>query len=116
MSPLWLSESSVQAGAACSASPFGAGRAPRRLPGLSLLRHSRHASGGCGAGCTPIVVSAPVARRIEALAPKWINTMHGATITGEALPYYTDALLTQEFAYRGELFGRPIGDRAAPGS
>lgn len=57
-----------------------------------------------------------VARRIEALAPKWINTMHGATITGEALPYYTDALLTQEFAYRGELFGRPIGDRAAPGS
>lgn len=57
-----------------------------------------------------------VARRIEALAPKWINTMHGATITGEALPYYTDALLTQEFAYRGELFGRPIGDPAAPGS
>ena len=42
--------------------------------------------------------------------------MHGATITGEALPYYTDALLTREFAYRGELFGRPIGDRAGPGS
>ncbi len=51
-----------------------------------------------------------VVRRLERLAPKWINTMHGATITGDALPYYTQALLREEFAYRGELFGRGIGD------
>jgi hypothetical protein len=34
--------------------------------------------------------------------------MHGPTIAGEALPYYTRALLEEQFAYRGELFGRPI--------
>jgi flavorubredoxin len=49
-----------------------------------------------------------VARRIEALRPRWIHAMHGATIAGEALPYYTRALLEEPFAYRGELFGRPI--------
>jgi hypothetical protein len=35
--------------------------------------------------------------------------MHGATITGAALPYYAQALLDQPFAYRGQLFGRTIG-------
>ena len=34
--------------------------------------------------------------------------MHGATIAGEALAPYTKALLEERFAYRGELFGRPI--------
>ena len=34
---------------------------------------------------------------------------NGATITGDALPYYTHALLNEQFAYRGLLFGRAIG-------
>jgi flavorubredoxin len=49
-----------------------------------------------------------VARRIESLAPDWIHAMHGATITGDALPRYTRALLEEPFAYRGELLGRRI--------
>lgn len=49
-----------------------------------------------------------VARRIDELEPSWIHAMHGATVAGEALPYYTKALLEQEFAYRGRLFGRSI--------
>jgi flavorubredoxin len=49
-----------------------------------------------------------VARRIAALKPAWIHAMHGATIAGEALPYYTKALLEDEFGYRGQLFGRSI--------
>lgn len=49
-----------------------------------------------------------VARRIAELNPVWIHAMHGATIAGEALPYYTKALLEEEFGYRGQLFGRPI--------
>jgi flavorubredoxin len=49
-----------------------------------------------------------VAERVDELGPTWVHTMHGATIAGEALPYYTKALLEQEFAYRGRLFGRSI--------
>jgi flavorubredoxin len=48
------------------------------------------------------------ARRIEELKPAWVHAMHGATIAGEALPYYTGALLEEEFAYRGGFFGRAI--------
>jgi flavorubredoxin len=51
-----------------------------------------------------------VADRIERLGPAWVHAMHGATIAGEALPYYTTALREQEFAYDGTLFGRPIGE------
>lgn len=51
-----------------------------------------------------------VARRIDQIQPAWIHAMHGATITGDALPYYTRALLEEQFAYRGELFGRAIGE------
>lgn len=57
-----------------------------------------------------------VVRRIEELRPAWINAMHGATITGDALPYYTQALLNEQFAYRGRLFGRAIGAQATPDS
>ena len=49
-----------------------------------------------------------VARRIEELSPAWVHAMHGATIAGEALPYYTKALLEEQFAYRGGFFGRSI--------
>ena len=49
-----------------------------------------------------------VARRIEELKPAWVHAMHGATIAGEALPYYTRALLEEQFAYRGGFFGRSI--------
>jgi flavorubredoxin len=57
-----------------------------------------------------------VVRQIEALRPAWIHAMHGATITGDALRYYTQALLDEQFAYRGLLFGRAIGAQPAPGS
>ena len=50
-----------------------------------------------------------VADRIEELAPDWIHAMHGATIKGEALDYYTTALREHEFAYRGLLLGREVG-------
>jgi flavorubredoxin len=57
-----------------------------------------------------------VARRVAGLQPSWINAMHGATITGEALGYYTRALLEEEYAYRGRLFGRSIpAEPASPG-
>lgn len=49
-----------------------------------------------------------VAERIEKLAPTWIHAMHGATIAGEALPYYTTALAEHDFAYRGLLLGRAV--------
>jgi hypothetical protein len=52
-----------------------------------------------------------VAGRIEQLAPDWIHAMHGATIKGDALHYYTKALREQEFAYSGLLLGREV---AAP--
>lgn len=50
-----------------------------------------------------------VADRIEQLAPDWIHAMHGATIKGEALCYYTAALRQHEFAYQGMLLGRAVG-------
>jgi flavorubredoxin len=52
-----------------------------------------------------------VSRRIEELAPEWIHAMHGATIKGEALHYFTSALREHEFAYNGVLLGREV----APG-
>jgi flavorubredoxin len=54
-----------------------------------------------------------VDRRIQELSPRWINAMHGATIPGEALPYYSRALQEQSFAFDGTLFGRAIGPVAA---
>lgn len=54
-----------------------------------------------------------VARQIEQLRPAWIHAMHGATITGDALPYYTRALLEEQYGYRGVLFGRAIGAAAS---
>jgi flavorubredoxin len=56
-----------------------------------------------------------VVRKIEQLRPAWIHAMHGATITGDALRYYTQALLEEQFAYRGVLFGRAIGAQPPPG-
>jgi flavorubredoxin len=53
-----------------------------------------------------------VADRIEALAPDWIHAMHGGTIAGDALPYFTRALREHEFAYRGLLLGREVGAEA----
>jgi flavorubredoxin len=50
-----------------------------------------------------------VADRIEGLAPDWIHAMHGGTITGDALHYYTTALREHEFAYAGWLLGREVG-------
>jgi flavorubredoxin len=50
-------------------------------------------------------------RRILELQPAWIHAMHGATITGDVLASYSQALLDEPFAYRGRLFGRPIGPR-----
>jgi flavorubredoxin len=49
-----------------------------------------------------------VADRVEQLSPTWVHAMHGATIAGEALPYYTTALREQDFAYRGLLLGRRV--------
>ncbi len=57
-----------------------------------------------------------VVRRITDLHPDWIHAMHGSTITGGALPHYSEALLDGQFAYQGVLFGRPIGPPPAPRS
>jgi flavorubredoxin len=54
-----------------------------------------------------------VVRRVADRQPEWIHAMHGATITGDALADYSRALLEEPFAYRGVLFGRPIGTPAA---
>jgi flavorubredoxin len=54
-----------------------------------------------------------VAERIEALAPDWIHAMHGGTITGDALPYFTTALREHDFAYRGMLLGREVNQPAS---
>jgi flavorubredoxin len=55
-----------------------------------------------------------VVRRIADIRPEWIHAMHGATITGDALARYSQALLDEQFAYRGVLFGRPIALQPAP--
>jgi hypothetical protein len=49
-----------------------------------------------------------VSSRIEQIAPDWVHAMHGATIKGGALPYFTSALRDREFAYSGMLLGREI--------
>lgn len=54
-----------------------------------------------------------VVGRIADLHPDWIHAMHGATITGDVLPHYSRALVEEQFAYRGVLFGRPIPAEAA---
>jgi flavorubredoxin len=54
-----------------------------------------------------------VSDRIEALAPNWIHAMHGGTIAGDSLHYFTSALREKEFAYRGLLLGREVGAPAA---
>jgi hypothetical protein len=57
-----------------------------------------------------------VVRRIDELRPDWIHAMHGATIAADALHYYyTRALLEEQFAYRGVLFGRAIGAQPTRG-
>lgn len=50
-----------------------------------------------------------VADRIEGLAPDWIHAMHGGTIKGDSLHYFTTALRERDFAYRGMLLGREVG-------
>jgi flavorubredoxin len=49
-----------------------------------------------------------VADRIEAIAPAWIHSMHGGTIAGDSLHYFTSALREHDFAYRGMLLGREV--------
>jgi hypothetical protein len=49
-----------------------------------------------------------VADRIEQIAPDWIHSMHGGTIKGESLHYFTSALREREFAYNGMLLGREV--------
>jgi len=55
-----------------------------------------------------------VADRIEQIGPDWIHTMHGGTIKGESLQYFTTALREQDFAYRGMLLGREVQAAAEP--
>ncbi len=50
--------------------------------------------------------------RLEQLRPDWIHAMHGATIAGDALAPYTEALRKHEFAYRGTLLGRAVSETA----
>lgn len=49
-----------------------------------------------------------VVDRIEGIAPSWVHSMHGGSLTGSVLPAYASALRQQEFAYRGRLLGRPV--------
>ena len=54
---------------------------------------------------------APVRRvvdRVAALDLDWVHSMHGGTLTRQALPSYLDALRREEFAYRGLLLGRQV--------
>jgi flavorubredoxin len=52
-----------------------------------------------------------VAARIDQLAPSFIHAMHGATIAGNALPYYNKALFDNDFAYCGRLLGREVNPK-----
>src|SRR6266487_2918333 len=54
-----------------------------------------------------------VAARVEALDPRWVNAMHGGSLTREALPAYLQALREQDFAYCGMLLGRAVEVPAA---
>jgi flavorubredoxin len=51
--------------------------------------------------------------RIEALEPEWMHAMHGGSIAGEAIPAYSRALRTTEFAYAGTLLGREVSPGVA---
>jgi hypothetical protein len=51
-----------------------------------------------------------VVDRIEKLDARWIHPMHGGSLPKEAVPGYTDALRSEEFAFEGKLFGRVILD------
>lgn len=54
---------------------------------------------------------APVRRvvdRLEGLEPSWVHAMHGGSLTGAALPRYTQALRDHDFAYDGVLLGREV--------
>jgi flavorubredoxin len=50
-----------------------------------------------------------VSERLEALSPDWIHAMHGGTIAGDSLHYFTSAIRDQDFAYSGVLLGREVG-------
>jgi len=50
-----------------------------------------------------------VDERITALAPDWIHSMHGGSVAGESLRYFSQALQEREFAYAGRLLGREVG-------
>jgi flavorubredoxin len=54
-----------------------------------------------------------VNERIEEIAPDWIHSMHGGTITGDSLHYFSKALREKEFAYAGMLLGREVDVPAA---
>jgi hypothetical protein len=47
-----------------------------------------------------------VVDRIDRLKPKWVHPMHGGSMNGQTLDYYTAALRTQPFVYEGKLLGR----------
>ena len=49
-----------------------------------------------------------VVDRLEALERQWMHAMHGGSLTRDAIPYYTQALREQPFAYDGRLFGRDV--------
>jgi hypothetical protein len=49
-----------------------------------------------------------VVDRVEALQPAWMHSMHGGSLTAEAIPSYTRALREQPFGYEGKLLGREI--------
>jgi flavorubredoxin len=53
-----------------------------------------------------------VVDRIESLDPSWVHAMHGGTLTGAALPRYTQALREHDFAYDGVLLGREVEAQA----
>jgi flavorubredoxin len=51
-----------------------------------------------------------VVRRVERFAPNWVHPMHGGSLAGDTLTFYTAALKSQPFAFDGRLFGRPLPD------
>ena len=55
-----------------------------------------------------------VVNRVAALDLDWVHSMHGGTLTRQALPSYIDALRRQEFAYRGMLLGRQVEADTTP--
>jgi flavorubredoxin len=72
---------------------------------LSLAMLDAYRSSGIFAHEEPV---RDAAGRIAQLRPDWVHAMHGATITGEALRYYSSALYEHDFAYRGLLLGRDV--------